>query len=385
MTTLRDLPAEAWDEVKTPASGYNYRAEVAVGHLRLVALLDTRATTNAIAEEVVVDLIDRALAEGLVPKDREWPIRLERWGNPETVTGVAKNQALRIVGAVVLPVTFRGIDGRESTHKMRFNIFEKGSCGWMGLVIGGPCLEPPPLGLGLKAHGGGHYFETLGLTLKRLEEAEVWQRMDSYYALHENDEPKEERRGSPCLEVNLWLGDTDTEEEANEKKRVLSQEDRGEVDEVGPAMGTPFPIRDETENRVAVPQAWNAATQGQKVWPRRASESKQEGVAHFAEGVHRGWVPGVEGGDCNSAREVEATMGKNEEPPDGDRTRWCDDKEGDPGAKKAEDWRGCEPGGVPVAPQLPISHQRWPVRRRVGRVLKEGGCLPPGRNPCTLR
>lgn len=89
---LRHLPPAAWDDVKTPVPRCYYRAEVAVGILRLVALLDMGATANAIAEEVEIDVIDRTLAERLAPKDRERPVLLERWQGTETVTGVAKGR-----------------------------------------------------------------------------------------------------------------------------------------------------------------------------------------------------------------------------------------------------------------------------------------------------
>ena len=106
--------------------GYNYRAEVSVGTVRLTALLDTGAATNAIPEEIVVDLINEALAAGLDPQDSKWPIVLERWKEgTEIVSGVAMDKCLEILGAVVLPVRFTGIDRREETCRLRFKIFAK--------------------------------------------------------------------------------------------------------------------------------------------------------------------------------------------------------------------------------------------------------------------
>ena len=59
ISRLEELPESIWEEVKEPKPGYNYRTEVSVGGLCVTALLDTGATTNAIAEEVVVSILNR--------------------------------------------------------------------------------------------------------------------------------------------------------------------------------------------------------------------------------------------------------------------------------------------------------------------------------------
>ena len=61
---LRQLPQEVWKKVDRPVPGYNYRAEVAVVGLPFIALFDTGASTNAIPEELVVDLINEARSQG---------------------------------------------------------------------------------------------------------------------------------------------------------------------------------------------------------------------------------------------------------------------------------------------------------------------------------
>ena len=66
----------------------------------------------------------------------------------------------------------------QVTQVMRFKIFAKGMCGWGGLVIGGPSLEASPLGLGLMPCSGGHYLQTLGLTVPRMEGPEDSDRLD---------------------------------------------------------------------------------------------------------------------------------------------------------------------------------------------------------------
>ena len=53
ISRLEELPESIWEEVKEPKPGYNYRTEVSVGGVCVTALLDTGATTNAIAEDVM--------------------------------------------------------------------------------------------------------------------------------------------------------------------------------------------------------------------------------------------------------------------------------------------------------------------------------------------
>ena len=164
ISELGQLHESAWEEVEKPVAGYIYRAEVFVRGTSIIALLDTGASTNAIPEELVVALINGAIGDGLTPQNENWPVRLERWKGSETVTGVARGQDLTIVGAAVMPILFRGQDGREKTQKMRFKIFGKGCSGWMGVIIGGLSLEPIPLGLGLKTTPSGHHLSSKCLT-----------------------------------------------------------------------------------------------------------------------------------------------------------------------------------------------------------------------------
>ena len=89
------------------------------------------------------------------------------------------------MGAVVLPVVFTGLNGRKVTQAMRFKIFARGGSGWMGLIIGGPSLEPPPLGLGLRSHGGGHHLEAFEMTIARCEAEELRCRFDVFFAAKE--------------------------------------------------------------------------------------------------------------------------------------------------------------------------------------------------------
>ena len=55
----------------------------------------------------------------------------------------------------------------------------------MGLIIGGPSLETPPLGLGLRSHGGGHHLEAFEMTIARCEAEELRCRFDVFFAAKE--------------------------------------------------------------------------------------------------------------------------------------------------------------------------------------------------------
>ena len=80
--------------------GYIFQTDVEVGGLVVPVMLDTGATTNAVAEELVIEVLNHALTVGLAPGDPKWPVRLERWAHPELVTGVAKGRGVQVIGAV---------------------------------------------------------------------------------------------------------------------------------------------------------------------------------------------------------------------------------------------------------------------------------------------
>ena len=70
-------------------------------------LLDTSASVNAVTEELLVGIINRAKKLGLKSTDPDYPIvQLERWQTKESVAGVARDSPVRLVGAVVLKVRF---------------------------------------------------------------------------------------------------------------------------------------------------------------------------------------------------------------------------------------------------------------------------------------
>ena len=133
---LRDLPAIAWEQVPPPSPGYNYRVDVAVQGAPYISLLDTGASTNAVPEELVLNIINAAFEKGMNPGSKDWPVALECWSGGGKATGVAKGHDLEIIGAALIPITFTGIDGRTKTKRLRFKVFGKGCSSWMGFIIG---------------------------------------------------------------------------------------------------------------------------------------------------------------------------------------------------------------------------------------------------------
>ena len=106
-------------------TGYNDRTEVSVGGLCVTALLDTGATTNAIAEDVVVSILNRALSRGVAVGDEAWPAKFERWRNVRGIRGIVPEQFIEVLGAVVLSVEFGDPGGVRVSQVMRFKILPK--------------------------------------------------------------------------------------------------------------------------------------------------------------------------------------------------------------------------------------------------------------------
>ena len=63
-----------------------------------MALLDSGSTTNAVSEEVVISVVNRARSRGLSPEDEGWPVRFERWDDIDGAGGIALGRHLRIIG-----------------------------------------------------------------------------------------------------------------------------------------------------------------------------------------------------------------------------------------------------------------------------------------------
>ena len=179
---LGDLPPEAWTRVAKPSAGYNYRTLATVLGRRYEVLIDTGAATNVVSEELVVRLVNAAVSQGLTPEHEDWPVfALEEWGSEEEATGVSRDAPLRIIGSVVLRLTLEGVDGRKVDQLFRFKVFALGCSSWHGFILGGPALEPPPVGLGYRPSLAGHVFEGLGIVMPRVEEHLVEGRMNSIF------------------------------------------------------------------------------------------------------------------------------------------------------------------------------------------------------------
>ena len=135
-------------------------------------------------------ILNHAVTSGLKPTDDEWPLRaLQYWGNAklpgvdavEEGTGVAEGAPLHIIARVVLLTIFVGMDGKKAAVPIFYKVFRKGHCKWKGAILGGPVLEPAPVGLGFKPLSSCHLLEGLGLTLPRLEQDIVNSRMTNSF------------------------------------------------------------------------------------------------------------------------------------------------------------------------------------------------------------
>ena len=122
------------------------------------SLLDTGAATAVMSEELVIGILNHAVANGLNPKSEDWLLKsLQYWGgarqpgdSSEEGTGVAEGAPLQIVARVVLLTIFVGINGKKAVVPIYYKVFKKGHCKWKGAILGGPALEAAPAGLGFK-------------------------------------------------------------------------------------------------------------------------------------------------------------------------------------------------------------------------------------------
>ena len=140
---LTDLPENWWRPVKNDPSGYQMITETYVLGQAVRTLLDTGASVNAVTEELLVGIINRAKKMGLKSTDPDYPIvQLERWQRKESVAGVARDSPVRLVGAVVLRVRFASEPSKKDLEVlMRFKIFSMGSCDWHGFILSGRTLD----------------------------------------------------------------------------------------------------------------------------------------------------------------------------------------------------------------------------------------------------
>ena len=73
-------------------------------------------------------------------------------------------------------------------------------------------MDAPPLGLGLRACAGGHYLQALGLTVARVEEPSVTERLDEFYLRSEAEQAEALRVPKGCFAESVWPASEDEEE-----------------------------------------------------------------------------------------------------------------------------------------------------------------------------
>lgn len=153
---------------KTVSKVFDHKVEV---------MLDRRAGSNHVTEELVAGMLNRAADLGITPEDRRFPvIRFEQWAYPEYVHGIAAGAPVPLKGAVVLRVTLlEGVnpdtakDGPEIF--VRCKVAARGTSDWHGLILGGRALDHTSrLGLGFRPGPDCHIFDTLGVKTPRCED-----------------------------------------------------------------------------------------------------------------------------------------------------------------------------------------------------------------------
>ena len=78
LTSLDSLP---WESMTEPPSGYQDRTVVECAGRPAEMLLDTGAAFSFVFEEVIVAILNQAVADGLTSESPEWPLAgLYQWG-----------------------------------------------------------------------------------------------------------------------------------------------------------------------------------------------------------------------------------------------------------------------------------------------------------------
>ena len=147
--------------------------EVRIGDcMKTNLMLDGGAGVNSTAEEIVVGSINVAHARGMTADHPDFPVaQLERWPEPEFVTGIVKGEEIQILGAVVFRVKMIELGKNTGpTLYVRCKIFKAGRSDWVGIILGARALDcQERCGLGYRPTAGGHAFESLGIVMERTE------------------------------------------------------------------------------------------------------------------------------------------------------------------------------------------------------------------------
>ena len=102
----------------------------------------------------------------------DFPVaQLERWPEPEFVTGIVKGEEIQILGAVLFREKMIELGKNTGTTLyVRFKIFKAGRSDWVGIILGARALDcQERCGLGYRPTAGGHAFESLGIVMERTE------------------------------------------------------------------------------------------------------------------------------------------------------------------------------------------------------------------------
>ena len=167
-TTLDDLP---WQSIPEPPPGYQHRTVVECAGRSAIMLIDTGAAFSFVLEEIVVVLLNQAIADGYTSDSPHWPLAgLYSWGHDSPANSASRDGGLQVRGTVWLRIAFIGLCGRREVRCLEFRCFRRGCGQGIGLTLGGPALDPAPLGLGFKPRLDGHQMSSLGdLLLPRAE------------------------------------------------------------------------------------------------------------------------------------------------------------------------------------------------------------------------
>ena len=172
LESLSELPDSWWTSAPNDRSAYNYRTRPTVSGVPIDMLLDGGAGVNSTAEEIVVGSINVAHARGMTADHPDFPVaQLERWPEPEFVTGIVKGEEIQILGAVVFRVKMIELGKNTGpTLYVRCKIFKAGRSDWVGIILGARALDcQERCGLGYRPTAGGHAFESLGIVMERTE------------------------------------------------------------------------------------------------------------------------------------------------------------------------------------------------------------------------
>ena len=94
-----------------------------------------------------------------------------KWPKEEAVTGIARDHAVPILGAVVFRVQMLELGKMTGPDILvRCKIFAKGNSDWLGIILGARALDCVERGgLGFYPTAGAHVFDRLGLASARAE------------------------------------------------------------------------------------------------------------------------------------------------------------------------------------------------------------------------